>query len=782
MTVCYETDDNKYVQYRLLKNTWSIDTADWALCNDTILIENPEFIKVYTDQENRILWAIKADGTVYFGAGVPSQIVEYIQRKIDEYSLDDIDDIVAFLDGLEEGDKTLQLLLNEKLDAEGLDANALGTIEVIENPEWIDVKTDSEDKILEGIKTDRTKVISSDAEIGGNTTISGDATILGKKVDIHGATIESIQDPESRTEIKTDAENKILNYRDKNGVVHEEVGIETDNATINHLNLTESGMTEFQQSLKDAGFNPGSVIDISESKFVELPIPDVCAYVNISANGSLPNTDGTVLDGFIEYYDFFGNYFKKPITELTVQGDSSKTMPFKNYKFDLDDGSTIKFDNWVPQDSFHLKKYYMDNFRGQCIIGYWIAEQMYQSRDFGNRKPYEYLYKNNSMINSNGKMSKDFYSGAMCHPDGFPIKMYFNGELVGLYTFNLKKDRDNYAMKKDNTAHIILDGSIESTTMWGGTVAWNQFEIRNPKPKKKKDGWELVDIDNNAYDGDNPTELMGTTTPGYDSTNQSHVKSAETKAIIERLSGAVTAINAADTTAAKKEVFESYFKVDECIDYFLFGNFTYDYDGLRKNWIWCTWDGLIWSPTYYDKDSIFGLIAATGLGIVENSLSAILEQNNTNDPIGLVYQLYRDEVIARYNELKQKGIFTKENVVSLFNKWIAKVGYDNLKEELEGTCPETPSYRKNNLYDGWIVIGLENKNLDAFDPTKTYQEGEKCWFTNMTLKATKTIEPHDSPIETPYELYPYGGGFYNSVQRIYNWLVNRISILDNELV
>ena len=47
--------------------------------------ENPEFIYVKLDAQKRILWAInRKDGTVHFGAGVPPQIVDYIQQKIDE--------------------------------------------------------------------------------------------------------------------------------------------------------------------------------------------------------------------------------------------------------------------------------------------------------------------------------------------------------------------------------------------------------------------------------------------------------------------------------------------------------------------------------------------------------------------------------------------------------------------------------------------------------------------------------------------------------------------------
>ena len=46
---------------------------------------------------------------------------------------------------------TLAALLNDKLDAQGLDSDALATVHAVENPEYIQATTDSEDKILEGI-------------------------------------------------------------------------------------------------------------------------------------------------------------------------------------------------------------------------------------------------------------------------------------------------------------------------------------------------------------------------------------------------------------------------------------------------------------------------------------------------------------------------------------------------------------------------------------------------------------------------------------------------------
>ena len=82
MTVCYETDDNKYVQYRLMADEWSTNTDDWAIAEEGVYVDNPEFVYVKTDKEGKILWAIKTDGGIYYGAGCPQQVQDYIEEKI----------------------------------------------------------------------------------------------------------------------------------------------------------------------------------------------------------------------------------------------------------------------------------------------------------------------------------------------------------------------------------------------------------------------------------------------------------------------------------------------------------------------------------------------------------------------------------------------------------------------------------------------------------------------------------------------------------------------------
>lgn len=142
-------------------------------------ISNPEFTAVWLDSSDRILLGIKNDADILFGCGVPSQIKDYIDANLPE----SMQEIVAFI-GEYLGSTTLQELLDKKVDGE-----------YIENPEYIEAKLDSEDKVVEATREDGTKVLS----VGVETP----------KINLEGATIEDKANPEY-IETKVDAGDRLL--------------------------------------------------------------------------------------------------------------------------------------------------------------------------------------------------------------------------------------------------------------------------------------------------------------------------------------------------------------------------------------------------------------------------------------------------------------------------------------------------------------------------------------------------------------------------------------------
>lgn len=674
--------------------------------------QNEEFFAVWLDTDDKILLGIRRDGQIIGEIHAVNALKQVITQ------------LKADITSLQEKVGTIDTNFQELLDVFSLQ----------DNDEYLAVEQDAEGKILSATNPD------------------GSHYIHYAKSETIPTEFSHIEDHDGRTEITTDAEDKILGYRDSKGTRHEY------KISTKHLELSDEAAKEVNEAFKSAGIKMENPSDFSKDSHIELPIPRIAAQVRIYAP-KLPTTKQDDIEAEIEYNDKDGNYFRKPVI-LNTQGQSSMYFYVKNMAIDINDGSDIKFGDFPAQDSFHLKKYYVDNFRGQCIVGYWLMEQVYKSHPIGQQYPYESILTNNSTTNGIGKSNKDFFTGAKCHPDGFPIIITWinqsNGEetLMGVYAWNLKKSKEVYYADKKKTENIILDGIIGNTEIWGGKINWTQFEIRNPK--------SLKDINENKYDGDNPKELSDTDT-----------FSKSVKVYITHLSEALTNLKSNQT----KEEFEKYFLVNPFIDYFLVSQVLYNWDGFNKNWIWCTWDGLHWTPTLYDVDLIFGLYA-NGISVKENSDTSEILGISMDLPSGYLNTLYSTEIAQRYKELRDANIFNVINITDLLSNWLKRIGYKNIKEEFN-LYDQTPSYRASNTSDKWKYLywSWSPNYPTSFSDTKTYSKGELVYYYGGVYEALE--ETTGVPPTTKlYTKYPEVGGCYNSLQRVANWIENRIDFLD----
>lgn len=673
--------------------------------------QNEEFFAVWLDAENHVLLGIRRNGQIIGEIHAVNALKEVV-LKLQE-------DLTTLLEKVGTIDTSLQELLS--------------VFSLQDNEEYLAVETDAEGKVLSATNAD------------------GSHYIHKVKSETIPTEFGHIEDPEGRMEITTDAEEKVMSYRDSSGKKHEH-DMQVTNLDVSNINLQGNSVNDIGNALKANDFKLDTPSDFSKDSYIELPIPRVAAQVRLYAP-KLPTTKQDDIEAEIEYNDKDGNYFRKPVI-LNAQGSSSMNYYVKNMAIDINDGSEIKFGDFPTQDSFHLKKYYIDVFRGQCIVGYWLMEQVYQTRPVGKRYPYEILSKAYSPYTGTGKADDDFYTGSKCHPDGFPVVItWVNSDTkeeknMGIYAWNLKKSKEVYHADKKTAENIILDGVIDNVTLFGGTIDWAQFEIRNPK--------SLIDVDGDKYDGDNPKELSDT-----------DKNSKKVKDYLVRLSGVKNALAESNT----KETFEKYFIVDSFIDYFIVSQVLYNLDGFRKNWIWCTWDGEHWAPTLYDVDSIFGA-HWNGTLVVSGSDNSIVL--GTENVLGLD-NLYASEIKERYRELRNDGVFTTKNIANLLELWLDRTGYDNIEKELS-LYTDIPSYRNPQLNDGWKIVGTTSSS-DDYDTEKTYSKGNICVYFGYRYQATKEVTGVP-PLKSFYEHEPIYCGFYNSVKRVSAWLDNRIAFLD----
>lgn len=145
-----------------------------------LITDNPEFVCVAVDVNEKILYGIKTDGQPYFGVGCPQQVKDYIDKQINKIlgtddittTIDSLKEIEAFLKDFTNSD-TLKKLLDLKAnvdevrattddiykksnpnDSEGnvVDTNTIFSIK--DNPEYIKALTDSVGKLIEAIGID----------------------------------------------------------------------------------------------------------------------------------------------------------------------------------------------------------------------------------------------------------------------------------------------------------------------------------------------------------------------------------------------------------------------------------------------------------------------------------------------------------------------------------------------------------------------------------------------------------------------------------------------------
>ena len=395
--------------------------------------QNEEFFAVWLDSVNHVLFGIRRDGEIIGEI----HAVNALKKVISQLQSD--------LASLQEKVGTIDTNLKELLDVFSLQ----------ENPEYLAVEKDADGKVLSATYND------------------GSHYIHNAKSETIPEEFEHIEDPEGRTEITTDAENKVMSYRDADGKKHEH-SMEVINLEVSNVNLKGNSVNNIQDALKANGFDVKTPIDWSDSSFIQIPEPRF-AIINVTNIDSMPTTKTQNKKAFLEFWDMQGNYFKKHAI-LNAQGNSSMGYVKKNVAIDFcddewigDNTPKIRIGEWVPQDSFHMKAYYTDFFRGVCAVSYKLYDQIVRTRGNMYDRPWKKALLNMSKIGTTTRSIGNSYvgdyslltdTGARCFPDGFPVAVYLNGVFYGIFSFQLKKHRDNYHMDKSTAEHVHLDGTI----------------------------------------------------------------------------------------------------------------------------------------------------------------------------------------------------------------------------------------------------------------------------------------------------------------------------------
>lgn len=777
------------------------------------VIENEEFIMAVVDSEDRVLFGFyRATGKPYY----PLNEMYHVEQNEEFFAawLDEADHVllgirrdgeiigeIHAVNALKQVISQLQsdvAALQEKVGT--IDTNLKELLDVFslqDNDEYLAVEQDAEGKILSATNPD------------------GSHYIHNAKSETIPTEFEHIEDPEGRMEITTDADEKVMSYRDSEGKKHE-YNMEVTNLEVSNLNLQGNSVNNIQDALKANGFDVKTPVDWSDSSFIQISEPRL-AIINVTNIDSMPTTKQDNKKAFLEFWDMQGNYFKKHAI-LNAQGNSSMGFVKKNVAIDLcndewvgDDTPKVRIGEWVPQDSFHMKAYYTDFFRGVGAVAYKLYDQIVRTRGNMYDRPWKKAlvemdkisFTTKSLGNSHvGDYSLLTDTGARCFPDGFPCAVYINGKFYGIFSFQLKKHRDNYHLDKSVAENIHLDGVINWDTLWNGTISWeeddNGFEIRNPK--------NLYAIGGNKYDADIKQEEIA----GNDEVNSwieagklpdgtaisAKIKknlqlTAKVKKYIQdfanagkRIYDAMNTYEASNKTSEDlktfKDIFEAIYDVDNLIDYIIVSDILRNSDGFNKNWQWFTYNGVKWYVGLYDCDMSFGG-SWTGRYIEEPYPVHI--NSSTKGPQGIIDNYYQTELNARYKELADIGILTAKNVFSFVKNWTMQIGMDFYKEEYkkwaDSPCISDSIIRK----DYWELVldsngSPETDTSETFNATISYNVGEEAtfglnarmgFFKFRCIKKTIALSkntPHTVSLYSPIEEFRH----CDSIYRVEKWI------------
>lgn len=764
------------------------------------VIKNDEYITAVVDTKDRILAGIKYDAQPYFPNHEMYSVIaneEWLYAIIDAekkvlagFRADDGHMIVGGVD-------ISTFIANAIIDVADI-KKRIAHLSTIENDEYLSVETDAEGKVI------------------GYVAPDGSHYLYKVKSETIPTEFKHIEDPEGRTEITTDAENRVMSYRDSSGKKHEH-DMEVTNLDVSNINLKGNSVNNIQDALKANGFDAKAPIDWSESSFIQIPEPRF-AIINITNIDNMPTSKTDNLHAWMEFWDLQGNYFRKRVI-LNAQGNSSMRFVKKNLAIDIcndewlgDDTAKVRFGNWVPQDSFHLKAYYTDVIRGVGAVVYKLYEQIVKTREIQADRPWKKALVDNSRIKTTTQslgtsFSKDINlmmdTGARCFPDGYPIACYHNDKFYGIFSWQLKKHRDNYHMDKTTATHIHLDGTISADTLFS-SVDWWWWEIRNPKGLYLISGEKYGEVGEIAGDNEVNTWINAGKLPDGTSVSSKIKKNlqmtAKVKNYVLKFPTSMSAVKEAASTyessakteqdlKAFKEVYETYFDLENQIDYTIISDIVGNGDGFSKNWQWVTYDGVKWFVCLYDcNDCLGGYFLGDRVYMPE--IKSHLN-TDTSNPNGFVTKYFQKELQERYQTLSDKGIISAENIMQICWDWVLRIGTDYYKEEYN-KWKDSPCISNSIINtDYWSAVSDTEGNLltdsvETFDATKQYQIGDIVSFgispemgfykfkcVNITTPLDKNT-PHTISKYSPISEFRH----CDSIYRIQKWVNKNIENMD----
>jgi hypothetical protein len=401
------------------------------------------------------------------------------------------------------------------------------------------------------------------------------------------------------------------------------------------------------------------------------------------------------------------------------QGNSSLAYDKKNFTIKLYEDSTklnkqkINFNGWGKQNKFVLKANYIDHSHARNIVSAKIWSEIVKSRSDYNSLPQELRESPNN-----------------CAIDGFPVKVTVNGVYQGIYTWNIPKDAWMFNMDDTNPNHAVLCAEINNN---GNNNLSNACEFRENANINGAD-WslEIPDILNNNI-----------------------------KVSFNEL------INCIKNTTDNQFIYniEKYLDIQSAIDYYIFQYYICGLDGLAKNLIMMTYDGIKWLCSSYDMDSTFGLYFDRSK-FVNSNYQCPEQYQETNSLLWQrIEKCFAKQLKERYTKLRT-NILSVEHITKLFNDFMSIIGNELYAKDLE-VYPSIPQGNINHLQQITDFVTARSAYVDSeinslveYDFSQVPVTTLELDKQNINLNMSSNIQNVDLSSITKYS----GKEIYNNVE------------------
>ena len=404
----------------------------------------------------------------------------------------------------------------------------------------------------------------------------------------------------------------------------------------------------------------------------ELGLP----IVDISGDISKASTNGYI-EVFITYESEDKSF--ESIAQIRVQGASSAGRPKKNYSVKLYDPDGTKnkvkvVEDWGKQFKYCLKANWIDYSQARNVVSGQLYGDVIDSRSFTDELT-------------------DLPSGGAI--DGFPCVVYNNGQFLGLYTFNIPKDKWMFDMKDTDEKNQAIVMAIT----WNEEVAMRKQFTYNEGVWTGSGGWELEYASNEDSEIDNSTSWVA-----------------------ESLNNLIKFVLENDGEDFKNGIHD-YLDVDKTIDSILHTFLILADDNVSKNVLWATYDGVHWFSSVYDMDGTWGMKWDGSIPYkdakrhpISNLANNVPGQSGYNYQYNLlwekIYINFYDQLVERYWELRE-SVYTMEHITELFEAFFNQIPDFVRKAERE-KWTSVPSQGEDHLAQ---ILDFAKKRLDLLDST-----------------------------------------------------------------